>query len=96
MAVEPASLRSRASVSITGFAAARASESMAPMGGSVTYGGSALGASAEPEVLEVRAGLLGRRTFLIAASEVAEIVPDERRLILAASPRLLGTERLNS
>jgi hypothetical protein len=55
-------------------------------------GGVRFGSSAEPEVLEVRAGLFGRRTLLIAASEVAEVVPAERRLILSGSPRLLGSE----
>jgi hypothetical protein len=54
------------------------------------------GSSAEPEVLEVLAGLLGRRTFLISASDVVEAVPEERRLVLAGSPRLLGSECLDS
>ena len=50
--------------------------------------------SAEPQVLEVQAGLFGLRTLLIAASEVAEVVPKERWLILADSPGLLGSERI--
>src|SRR5881296_3594203 len=40
------------------------------------------GRTAEPEVLEVRAGLLGRRTLLIPVAEVSEIGPVERRLVL--------------
>jgi hypothetical protein len=51
-----------------------------------------LGASGEAEVLEVRAGLLGRRTLLIPVTEVDEIIPEQGRLILRASPRLLGSE----
>jgi hypothetical protein len=50
------------------------------------------GDSAEPEVLEVRAGLLGRRTLLIPVSDVETIISKERRLILCGSPRLLGSE----
>jgi hypothetical protein len=51
------------------------------------------GASAEPAVLEVQAGLLGRRTLLIPAADVVEALPEERRLLLAGSPRLLGSEQ---
>jgi hypothetical protein len=51
------------------------------------------GASAQPEVLEVQAGLLGRRRFLIPASDVVEAVPEQRRLLLAGSPRLLSSEQ---
>jgi hypothetical protein len=36
--------------------------------------------------------LLGRRTLLIPAADVVEAVPEERRLLLAGSPRLLGSE----
>jgi hypothetical protein len=50
------------------------------------------GDSAEPEVLEVRAGLLGRRTLLISVDDVETIISEERRLILRGSPRLLGSE----
>jgi hypothetical protein len=49
------------------------------------------GSSADPEVLEVGAGLLGRRRLLIEVSEVAQIVSNERRIILRGHPRLLGT-----
>jgi hypothetical protein len=50
------------------------------------------GSCADPEVLEVGAGLLGRRRLLIAVSEVSEVLPEERRLILRGHPRLLATE----
>jgi hypothetical protein len=50
------------------------------------------GSSAQPEVLEVQAGLLGRRTLLIPASDVGEAIPEERCLILRRRPRLLGNE----
>jgi hypothetical protein len=40
------------------------------------------GSSADPEVLEVGAGLLGRRRLLISVADVETIIPDERRLIL--------------
>ena len=63
-------------------------------GGRIGYvNGIRFGSSADPEVLEVGAGLLGRRRLLIAVSEVAQILPEERRLILRRSPRLLGSER---
>jgi hypothetical protein len=48
--------------------------------------------AAEPNALEVRAGLLGRRTLLIPAADIVKAVPEERRLLLAGSPRLLGSE----
>jgi hypothetical protein len=50
------------------------------------------GDSAEPEVLEVRAGLLGRRTLLISVADVETIIPEERRVILRGTPSLLGSE----
>jgi hypothetical protein len=50
--------------------------------------------SDEPEVLEVRAGLLGRRTLLIPVAEIDEVIPDQRRLILRGSPRLVGSEEM--
>jgi hypothetical protein len=37
------------------------------------------GANAEPEALELRAGLLGRRTLLIAVQDVETVISDERR-----------------
>jgi hypothetical protein len=53
-----------------------------------------LGRSAEPEALEVQAGLLGRRTLLIPVTEVAEVIPEQRSLILCRCPRLFGSEPL--
>ena len=49
-------------------------------------------ASAEPEVLEVGAGLLGRPTLLIPVTEIGEVIPEQRRLIMRGTPRLLGSE----
>jgi hypothetical protein len=45
--------------------------------------------SNEPEVLELRAGLFGRTLLLINVDEVAEIAPEERRIVLSDPPRLL-------
>ena len=45
----------------------------------------------EPDALEVRAGLLGRRTLLIPVDDVEEILPEERLVRLGGSPRLLET-----
>jgi hypothetical protein len=56
-------------------------------------GGIRFGDSADPEALEVRAGLLGRRTLLIPAAAIVKAVPEERRLLLAASQRLLLSEQ---
>jgi hypothetical protein len=53
------------------------------------------GGSAEPDLLEVRAGLLGRRMLLIPVAQVAEVIPEERRLVLAGSPRLAGSRRVS-
>jgi hypothetical protein len=47
------------------------------------------GASAEPEVFEVQAGLLGRLTLLIAASDVQEVIPEQRLLLPHGPPTLL-------
>jgi hypothetical protein len=38
--------------------------------------------SNEPAVLEVRAGLLGRKLLLIPVEDVSEIAPERRRVIL--------------
>jgi hypothetical protein len=51
------------------------------------------GASAEPEVLEMQAGMFGRRTLLIPASDVIDAIPEQRRLILQEVPRLLAGEQ---
>lgn len=40
----------------------------------------------EPDALVVRAGLFGRRTILISAHDVAEVVPREKRLRLRGRP----------
>src|SRR5262245_12013087 len=42
----------------------------------------------KPEVLEVRAGLLGRTQLLIAVEDVASIELEEQRLVLADPPHL--------
>jgi hypothetical protein len=64
--------------------------SIAPAARSGRVRGVRIGASAEAELLEVRAGLLGRRTLLIAASDVQEVIPDQGLLILHGPPTLLG------
>jgi hypothetical protein len=48
------------------------------------------GSSPEPETLEVRAGRLGRRLLLIPVAQVEQIVAAERRIVLRASPELVG------
>ncbi len=45
--------------------------------------------SNEPEVLEVRAGLLGRTRLLINVDELVEIAAQQRRILLNDPPRLL-------
>lgn len=37
----------------------------------------------EPEGIEVRAGLFGRKQFVISAHDITEIDPEQRRLALA-------------
>lgn len=49
---------------------------------------------ARPEVLAVRAGLFGRRLLLIPTRCVESVVPRRRRILLHASPELVGSERL--
>ena len=46
------------------------------------------GPSSEPQLLEVRAGLLGRRLLLIPVGQVHEIVPEEKRILLSGPPQL--------
>ena len=48
-----------------------------------------LGSSAEPELLEVRAGLLGRRVLLIPVDQIEEIVPEQKRILLSGAPQLV-------
>jgi hypothetical protein len=43
--------------------------------------------SIEPELLEVRTGLFGRRLLLIPVEQVKEILPKQRRVILHAVPQ---------
>jgi hypothetical protein len=49
------------------------------------------GASSEPEMLEVRAGRMGRRLLLIPVEQVERIVPEPKWIMLRASPDLVGT-----
>ena len=51
---------------------------------------------ARPDVLAVRAGLLGRLLLIVPVEQVAEIVPRERRIVLRASPRPTAIERLRN
>jgi hypothetical protein len=46
-------------------------------------------ATNEPEVLEVRAGLLGRTILLISVQDIDQVLPDKRRLLLTDPPRPL-------
>jgi hypothetical protein len=46
----------------------------------------------EGRVLAVRAGLFGKRLLFVPLTEIRSILPQERRIILPASPKLLGTE----
>jgi hypothetical protein len=43
----------------------------------------------QPQTLEVRAGLLRRTLLLISVDDIAEIVPEQRRVVLVDPPRLL-------
>ncbi len=45
--------------------------------------------SNEPEVLEVHAGFLGRTLLLLSVEDLVEIVPEQRRVLVQDSPRLL-------
>ena len=47
-------------------------------------------ATNEPEVLEVRAGLLGRTVLLISVADVEQVLPQKRRLLLTDPPRPLS------
>ena len=62
-----------------------------PAGRIGTVRGVRFGSSSEPEVLEVRAGLLGRRLLLVPVHEIKEMIPEEKRIILRASAELLGS-----
>src|SRR5205823_14691182 len=49
-----------------------------------------------PDALAVRAGLLGRLLLIVPVEQVAEVLPQERRIILHASPRPTAIERLRN
>ena len=51
---------------------------------------------ARPDALAVRAGLFGRLLLIIPVEQVLEVVPQERRIVLRASPRPTAVERLRS
>lgn len=50
--------------------------------------------SCEPQELAVRAGLFGRRVLLVAADQVARIVPREQRIVLEGRVEINGSYRL--
>jgi hypothetical protein len=47
-----------------------------------------------PDLIAVRAGLLGRLLLIVPVGEIAEILPNEERIVLQHSPRPTATERL--
>lgn len=47
-----------------------------------------LDSSAKPELLEVRAGLLGRRLLLTPIGQIEEVVPEKKRIVLSGSSQL--------
>ncbi len=47
-----------------------------------------------PDVIAVRAGRLGRLLLIVPVGEIAEILPNEERIVLRRSPRPTATERL--
>lgn len=47
-----------------------------------------------PDVIAVRAGLLGRLLLIVPVAEIAEILPREERIVLHGSPRATAPERL--
>ena len=55
-----------------------------PVGRIGTVKGVRFQGSIEPELLEVRAGLLGHRLVLIPVAQVQEIQPKQRRIIVRA------------
>jgi hypothetical protein len=44
-------------------------------------------------VIAIRVGLLGRLLLVVPVGEVAEIIPQEERIVLRHSPRPTATER---
>jgi hypothetical protein len=61
-----------------------------PVGRIGTVTGLRFQGSIEPELLEVRAGLLGHRLLLIPVAEVKAILPRERRVVLWARTQAEG------
>jgi hypothetical protein len=51
--------------------------------------------SNEPEVLEVRAGFLGRTLLLVSVDDVATIASEDRRIVLHDPPRLISRLRVD-
>jgi hypothetical protein len=51
---------------------------------------------ARPDALAVRAGLFGRLLLIVPVEQVAELLPQERRIILRGSPRPTAIERLRN
>jgi len=51
---------------------------------------------ARPDALAVRGGLFSRLLLIVPVERVAEVLPQERRIVLRASPRLTAVERLRS
>jgi hypothetical protein len=49
----------------------------------------------EPEVLEVRAGFLGRTLLLVSVDDVATIASEDRRIVLNDPPRLISRLRVD-
>jgi len=49
-----------------------------------------------PDALAVRAGLFGRLLLIVPVEQVKAILPQERRIVLRASPRPTAIERLRA
>jgi hypothetical protein len=45
-----------------------------------------------PSELVVHAGRSGRRLLIVPADDVAEVLPEQRLVVLRASPRIVSTE----
>jgi hypothetical protein len=50
------------------------------------------GSSGEPELLEVRLGLLSRRQLLIPVERVEEIVPEQHGITLRGAPQRVAVD----
>src|SRR5439155_12153506 len=51
---------------------------------------------ARPDALAVRAGLFGRLLLIVLVEQVAELLPQERRIVLRGSPRPTAIGRLRN